>query len=577
MRTSAPAEGGGAERKDGVADVMEDGEDHKVSAAMRTLALLNAQADAVRTDLSNLRREFVKAQQDFNGLRTAQLMEVNEQLVLAAVHADTAAQTAVSSLDELARFSQHDELTGAPNRTLMLDRIVSALAMAQRRGHRVGILFIDLDGFKQINDSLGHAVGDQVLQIAARRMQGAVRESDTVSRHSGDEFLVLLAEMAEPADAAPIAAKILASLGAPARIGTNTLHLSASIGITVFPEDGTEPAALIGRADEAMYRAKKRAPGEYEFYEKETSTTGSARLDAFDPPAQRLTRPDFAFAEHEARLRELLKANHQLVGAAQTSQRLKANAEQAHRRQINFVAMAAHAMRNPLAVIRMSISALGLPQADEAFRANQHEVIKRQVTHMARLIDDLLDGSRIGGGEFRLESSTIELRSIVALSIDACKHAIDSKQLRLRLDLPPEATHVHGDPLRLTQVFSNLLNNAARRSAEGGEVSLAMQGDGDEVEISVTDKGVGISAEALPHIFDLFVLDTHVHVDDAGLGIGLAVVAELVKAHGGRVSAASDGPGQGSTFVVRLPRGGRLRDRAGERSRQAAGDAAAAA
>jgi diguanylate cyclase (GGDEF)-like protein len=545
---------------------MNDGEDHKVSAAMRTLALLNAQADAVRTDLANLRREFVKAQQDFNGLRTAQLMEVNEQLVLAAVHADTAAQTAVSSLDELARFSQHDELTGAPNRTLMLDRIVNALSMAQRRGHRVGILFIDLDGFKKINDTLGHGVGDQVLQIAARRMQSAVRESDTVSRHSGDEFLVLLAEMAEPADAAPIAAKILASLGAPARIGPHTLHLSASIGITVYPEDGTEPATLINRADEAMYRAKKRARGEYEFYEKETSTTGSARLDTFDPPAQRPARPDFAFAEHEARLRELLKANHQLVGAAQTAQRLKGNAEEAHRRQINFVAMAAHAMRNPLAVIRMSVSALGLPQAMEpAFRANQHEVIKRQVTHMARLIDDLLDGSRVGAGEFRLECSRIELRSILGLSIDACKHAIDTKQLQLRIDVPPEPTHVHGDPLRLTQVFSNLLNNASRRSQEGAEVMLAMHVDGDEVEVSVTDKGVGISAEVLPNIFDLFVLDTHVHVDDAGLGIGLAVVAELVKAHGGRVSAASDGPGTGSTFVVRLPREGPLRDRAGQR------------
>jgi diguanylate cyclase (GGDEF)-like protein len=557
--------------------VSDDREDHKASAARRTLALLHAQADAVRTDLSNLRREFLKAQQDFNGLRTAQLMEVNEQLVLAAVHADTAAQTAVSSLDELARFSQHDELTGAPNRTLMLDRIVSALSMAQRRGHRVGILFIDLDGFKQINDTLGHGVGDQVLQIAARRMQGAVRESDTVSRHSGDEFLVLLAEMAEPADAAPIAGKILASLAAPLRIGPNSLRLSASIGITVYPEDGTEPATLINRADEAMYRAKKRNRGEYEFFEKETSTTGSARLDSPDPPALRPARPDFAFAEHEARLRELLKANHQLVGAAQTSQRLKNNAEEAHRRQINFVAMAAHAMRNPLAVIRMSVGALGLPQADAAFRANQHEVIKRQVAHMARLIDDLLDGSRVGAGEFRLERSMVELRSIVGLSIDACKHAIDTKQLRLRLDLPSQPCNVHGDPLRLTQVFSNLLNNASRRSVDGGELLLAMQQDGDEIEVSVTDRGAGISAEALPHIFDLFVLDTHVHLDDAGLGIGLAVVAELVKAHGGRVWATSDGPGTGSTFVVRLPCAGRLHDRAVDRPGDAAAADAAAA
>jgi len=532
----------------------DDGEDRKASAATRTLALLQAQADAVRSDLAGLRREFVKAQQDFSSLRTAQLMEVNEQLVLAAVQADTAAQTAVSSLDELARFSQHDELTGAPNRTLMLDRLVSAMSMAQRRGTRVGVLFIDLDAFKQINDTLGHHVGDQVLQIATRRMQAAVRDSDTVSRHSGDEFLVLLAEISEPADAAPIAAKILSSLAEPARIGAHTVQLSASVGITVYPEDGTDPTTLINLADEAMYRAKKRAPGEYEFYEKETSTLGG-RLDGIDPPAHRLTRPEYAFAEHEARLRELLQANHDLVEAAQTSQKLKVNAEEAHRRQINFVAMASHAMRNPLAVIRMSVTALSRGKVEESFRASQHNVINRQVTHLARLIDDLLDGSRIGAGEFRLECSTVELRAIVGLAIDACKHAIDTKQQQLRVSFPAEPTLVHGDPLRLTQVFANLLNNASRRSPEGGELTLSMMVSADEVEIAVADRGVGISAEALPHIFDLFVLDTRVPVDDAGLGIGLAVVNELVKAHGGRASAASDGAGKGSTFVVRLPRG----------------------
>jgi diguanylate cyclase (GGDEF)-like protein len=536
--------------------VIDEGEERKVSAAARTLALLNAQADAVRSDLAGLRREFVKAQQDFHSLRTAQLMEVNEQLVLAAVHADTAAQTAVSSLDELARFSQHDELTGAPNRTLMLDRLVSAMSMAQRRGTRVGVLFIDLDSFKQINDTLGHSVGDQVLQIAARRMQSAVRESDTVSRHSGDEFLVLLSEISEPADAAPIAAKILSVLAEPARIGAHTLTLSASVGITVYPEDGTDPSTLIARADEAMYRAKKRSPGEFEFFEKETSTLGG-KLDGVDPPAHRISRPEFAFAEHEARLRELLKANHQLVDAAQTAQKLQGNAEEAHRRQINFVAMASHAMRNPLAVIRMAVTVLSRPRVDDTFRANQHTVINRQVTYLARLIDDLLDGSRIGAGEFRLECRTVELRDIVGLAVDACKHALDSKQLRLQVRVPPDPVHVHGDPLRLTQVFSNLLNNAARRSAEGGELTLTMIPGADEVEVSVADRGVGISAEALPHIFDLFVLDTNVPVDDAGLGIGLAVVNELVKAHGGRATAASDGPGQGSTFVVRLPRGGR--------------------
>jgi len=155
-----------------------------LAAARRTLALLQAQADAVRADLGSLRRETEKAKQELNGLRTAQLLEVNDRLVQAAVQADTAAQTAVSSLDELTRSTQHDELTGATTRVLMLDRLQSAIARAQRSAARVGLLFLDLDGFKQINDNLGHAVGDQVLRLAADRLASVVRESDSVSRSS---------------------------------------------------------------------------------------------------------------------------------------------------------------------------------------------------------------------------------------------------------------------------------------------------------------------------------------------------------------------------------------------------------
>ena len=162
-----------------------DPTEQELAAARRTLALLQAQADAVRADLASLRRETEKAKQELNGLRTAQLLEVNDQLVQAAVHADTAAQTAVSSLDELTRQTQHDELTGATTRVLMLDRLQSAIARAQRSSARVGLLFLDLDGFKRINDTLGHAVGDQVLQLATRRLESSVRESDSVSRHGG--------------------------------------------------------------------------------------------------------------------------------------------------------------------------------------------------------------------------------------------------------------------------------------------------------------------------------------------------------------------------------------------------------
>src|SRR5690349_5231573 len=240
-------------------------EDARANAARRSVELLNAQADVVRAELAQLRRELAQVQEELSTLRTKQVLEVNAELVQAAVHADSVAQTAVSSLDELARSTQHDELTGAPTRALLLDRLENAIAMAGRRSTRVGVIFVDLDGFKQINDSLGHAVGDRVLQLATRRLEASVRESDSVSRHGGDEFVVLLAEMAKASDAAAVAQKILESLAAPAHVGAHTLSLSGSLGISVYPEDGADANTLIECADAAMYRAKKAGPGRYAF------------------------------------------------------------------------------------------------------------------------------------------------------------------------------------------------------------------------------------------------------------------------------------------------------------------------
>jgi diguanylate cyclase (GGDEF)-like protein len=536
-------------------DMSEDSEDTKATAARRSLALLNAQADVVRAELAGLRRDLAKAKDELGGLRTAQVLDANAELVQAAVHADSVAQTAVSSLDELARSTQHDELTGAPTRALMLDRLDNAIAMAQRRSSRVGVIFLDLDYFKQINDSLGHAVGDRVLQLATRRLEASVRESDSVSRHGGDEFVVLLAEMARASDAAAVAQKILDTLAVPAQIGSHTLSLSGSLGISVYPEDGADATTLIDGADAAMYRAKKAGPGRYSFCSEIVEKDGlDAALRApTEVPSHAGKRPDSALAEHEARLRELLEANKHLVSVAQTAQRLQAGAEDAHHRQINFVAMAAHALRNPLSAIRMAAATLRHPKADEALRGSQHDVIERQTAHMARLIDDLLDGSRVGAGEFRLRLSSLDLGVIVAEAVDACRHAIDAKRQRLRVELAPGPTLVNGDPQRLAQVFSNLLNNASRRTPPGGDIVLTMVADGEQLTISVAHEGVGIAADALPHVFDLFTLDTNVPLDESGLGIGLAVVHELVKAHGGSVTAHSDGADRGTELVVCLP------------------------
>lgn len=239
--------------------------DNSVMAATSMVALLEAQADGLRKDIARLRVELARLNQDFD-TRNALLLAANEQLVLAALRAESVAEAAVSGLGELARVSQRDPLTDTPNRALMLDRLGSALAMAQRRGTRAAVLFVDMDRFKQVNDTCGHAIGDAVLQLMARRLEAAVRQSDTVSRHGGDEFLVLLAEITQASDAVHITEKMLAALAAPCPFGEHLVQLSGSIGIAVYPEDGVDAATLIGHADAAMYHAKQGRLGSYRFH-----------------------------------------------------------------------------------------------------------------------------------------------------------------------------------------------------------------------------------------------------------------------------------------------------------------------
>jgi diguanylate cyclase (GGDEF)-like protein len=243
----------------------------------RKLSQLSQETDGLLVRLIRLRQNLVQMRRVMHGAPgDAALAEANDELVRAALHAESIAETAVSELSELARSSQRDSLTNLPNRLLMLDRLENAIATARRHETRIAVLFIDLDNFKLINDTLGHAAGDQALQLAARRLQSAVRDSDTVSRHGGEEFLVLLPDISQAADAALIANKLLAALRAPGRAGEHRLQLSASIGITIYPEDAEDAQTLIDRADSAMYRSKRRSPGAFEFYAQKRSLTRRA-------------------------------------------------------------------------------------------------------------------------------------------------------------------------------------------------------------------------------------------------------------------------------------------------------------
>jgi diguanylate cyclase (GGDEF)-like protein len=168
---------------------------------------------------------------------------------------------------KMSHLAQHDPLTGLPNRVLLNDRLNQAIEMARRHRQSLAVLYVDVDRFKQINDSLGHAVGDRLLQSIARRLVACVRSSDTVSRPGGDEFVVLLSEVACVEDAVRTADKILAAMAAPQRIDQLDLHVTVSLGIGVYPDDGTDAETLLENADRALLRAKADGRGNSQVFE----------------------------------------------------------------------------------------------------------------------------------------------------------------------------------------------------------------------------------------------------------------------------------------------------------------------
>ena len=236
-------------------------------SAVREFRLLGSEADTLIEKLSSLKRRLVGIDEHFRSNPGSGEMNVAAlQLVQTALHAERVAEAATARLSELAYLSQHDPLTNLSNRALMLDRLDNAIALARRQDTRFAILFVDLDNFKRINDTLGHAIGDEVLKLVARRLRSTLRESDTVSRYGGEEFVLLLPDIGCAMDAAPIARSLVNALASPSRAGGYRMELSASIGISIYPQDGEDAQKLIGHADAAMYRAKARGPGNFEFF-----------------------------------------------------------------------------------------------------------------------------------------------------------------------------------------------------------------------------------------------------------------------------------------------------------------------
>jgi len=243
-----------------------------------------------------------------------------------------------------------------------------------------------------------------------------------------------------------------------------------------------------------------------------------------------------------------------VVGASKIARDITHRKEE-DRRKNEFLALLAHELRNPLAPIRNGLQIMSLAGDDKAAIDQTREVMERQVHHLVRLVDDLLDVSRINSGKLRLRMERLPLREVVTHAMEVCSQAVKEQDHRLTVSFSSQPIFVDADKTRLSQAVCNLLTNAAKYSDPGSDISLTVEVDDADAVVRVTDNGIGIESETLPRVFDMFVqLEPTLERSQSGLGVGLTIVKRLVEMHGGSVEAHSGGRGKGSEFVIRLPR-----------------------
>ena len=527
----------------------------ELDGAVRTLARLRERSDVVRADLARLEGAVTIAEGRIGAADAICLQEANERLLLSSLAAQESADSCARELGQMASHAGLDVLTALPNRDVLMDRFAHAIAAARRSRSRVGMLFVGLDHFKEVNDTFGHAAADAVLKKVASCLAGAVREVDTVSRHGRGEFLILLTSIPEPADARRVAEKVVASLEAAGTTGEDSPSLSASIGTSIYPDDSDSPGALMERAGAAMHCAKRRGGGQVQAFDSEV-----AQAQADPPPgpmslARSAARQDASVAHPESANADLREANGALVRAAIGAQQLRVAAELSLRKQKEYLACVAHELRNPLAPLSVAVSLLR--GADPASQAEMQGIIERQVTHMSRLVGDLLDLSRGETGKLRMYPRAVDMSGIVDDAVSAIRPGMEARSQKFSLLMPEQPVRLTADPVRLVQILCNLLDNASKYTPRGGEIRMAIEVRDEDVVIDVSDNGIGVSSKSLDAVFEPFAQEPHATgFSGTGLGIGLTVVRELVHMHGGRVVACSGGTGQGSRFTVTLPLAG---------------------
>ncbi len=306
-------------------------------------------------------------------------------------------------------------------------------------------------------------------------------------------------------------------------------ELGPATNLSIVPIDDREPAVREGISPRRI--ADNRRMG--------ALTSGEV-----EAPGRRLAEAEAGLAEELARQIAIVVEGIAVNRALREADRLKDE----------FFAVVGHELRSPLAAISYALQLVRLKSRSDPELGLATEVLERQFQQMTRLIDDLVDVSRVREGKIHLQREVVDLRDVVARAVETSRPRIDARKHHLAISLPERSTEVDGDPTRLAQVVSNLLNNSAKYMDEGGRIELSLGVDDDQAILRVRDTGLGIAPAILPTIFDLFTqVRGHENRSEGGLGIGLSLVRNMIELHGGRVQALSAGLGHGSEFVVRLP------------------------
>jgi diguanylate cyclase len=521
-----------------------------VAEALQLQLELNAALQLIH----ELRTPRPAAEMQSDSGRTTLLLAANEQLVVTALQAQTDADSAARALDVIAHAADHDTLTTLPNRQLLLGRFSHAQSAARRGGTKLALLFIDLNGFKSINDTLGHASGDQVLRLVAKRLVSAVRDTDTVSRHGGDEFLILLTEVHRAADVAAVANKIIAVLARPAKVRGHPLTIRASIGISMFPQDGEDAAALIERADLAMYKAKRSDGGRFVFFGDPDYEGTRAKPVHMSRIRHRISRYFLVRVAKSRRgddQREAGSTTDAPPGPASPPSPDKMKGLHAP-----FLGLLARELAcNQIVSMHRTIGLLQLAKRDEAVFARIEDAVNRQIADLSRLIDDLLLIQRNSTRAPWLEHRTIDLVKVINEAIVICKPAAEARSQRLTLTHRDPAISFRGDSICLIRLFRCLLDNTISHTANACEILITLRATESVITITVPDPAFSDNSTRFSQTPDAMEpWSSAGDFDRSGPAFGLVVAQELVAAHHGTMETTSAGSGSPGEFTLRFPR-----------------------